>query len=61
MEEKHRVVKKRVRIKNKIPFCRRRIKILNLLYRDLSIFIVLYIIMVIGLFHNVILQFFGYQ
>jgi hypothetical protein len=60
MEEKHQVVKKRVRIKNK-PFCRRRIKILNLLYRDLSIFIVLYIIMVIGLFHKVILQFFGYQ
>lgn len=61
MEPKTRVVKKRVRIKNKIPFCRRKIKFLNLRYRDLSIFLIVYIVMMVALFRTVILQFFGFQ
>ena len=54
---------KNIRTK-KIPFFKRRSKMLHLSYKEVSIFLILYIIFMIGLFRNVIYNYlasFWYQ
>lgn len=53
MEPKTRIIRKRVKLKRR-SFLKREVKWLDISYRDLSIFIVFFIVFLLGLFHKVI-------